>query len=145
MPIPWKYAAICHNPSYTQLRHLLPRQQRFRSLRLHPPTLLQYRGFICLFENKSASSIAIRCRYSSVPQGLLTPKTMELLSAVHEHRGKQALYLAAKPDALEALTKVARVQSTEASNRIATPSPRVPWAGMRAATMLGRSYAPCWA
>lgn len=83
--------------------------------------------------------------YSSAPQGLLTPKTMELLSAVHEHRGKQALYLAAKPDALEALTKVARVQSTEASNRIATPSPRVPWAGMRAATMLGRSYAPCWA
>lgn len=65
--------------------------------------------------------------YSSVLQGLPTPETMKLPSAIHKHRGKQVLYLAAKPDALEALTKVARVQSTETSNRIATPSPRVPW------------------
>lgn len=82
--------------------------------------------------------------YSSVLQGLLTPETMKLLSAVHEHRGKQAPCLTAKPDALEALAEVARVQPIEASNRTAIPSPRVPWAGMRATTMLGRSYAPCW-
>lgn len=83
--------------------------------------------------------------YSSVLQGLLTPETMKLLSAVHEHRGKQVPYLTAKPDALEALAEVARVQPIEASNRIAIPSPQVPWAGMRATTMLGRSHAPCWA
>ena len=56
--------------------------------------------------------------YTHVPQGLLTPETMGLLSAVHEHRGRQALYLSAKPDVLDALTKVAKAQSTEASNRI---------------------------
>lgn len=56
--------------------------------------------------------------YSAIPESLLTQETMELLSAIHEHKGRQALYLTAKPDVLDALTEVARVQSTEASNRI---------------------------
>ena len=56
--------------------------------------------------------------YTQVPQGLLTPETMGLLSAVHEYKGRQALCLNAKADVLDALTEVAKVQSTEASNRI---------------------------
>lgn len=56
--------------------------------------------------------------YSVVPEGLLTPETMNLVSAVHEHRGRQGLYLSAKPDVLDALTEVAKAQSTGASNRI---------------------------
>ena len=59
-----------------------------------------------------------RFDYTQMPQGLLTPETVGLLTTVHEYKGRQVLYLNAKADALEALTEVAKVQSTEASNRI---------------------------
>ncbi len=56
--------------------------------------------------------------YSKMPEGLLTQETMDLLSAIHEHRGRQKLYQAAQTDVLGALVDVAKIQSTEASNRI---------------------------
>ena len=59
-----------------------------------------------------------RFDYTQMPQGLLTPETVGLLTTVHEYKGRQVLYLNAKADALEALTEVAKIQSTEASNRI---------------------------
>ena len=40
------------------------------------------------------------------------------LTALYEHKGKQALYLEARPDVLESLCEFAKVQSTDASNRI---------------------------
>lgn len=43
---------------------------------------------------------------------------MNLVSAIHEYKGKQDLYLKGKPDRLDALLAVAKVQSTGASNRI---------------------------
>ena len=43
---------------------------------------------------------------------------MNLLSAIHEYRGKQDLYVAARQDVLTHLLEVARIQSTGASNRI---------------------------
>lgn len=59
-----------------------------------------------------------RFDYTQMPQGLLTPETVGLLTSVHEYKGRQVLYLNAKADVLDALTEVAKVQSTEASNRI---------------------------
>lgn len=59
-----------------------------------------------------------RFDYNAAPEGLITAETMDLLSAVHEYKGRQVLYLAAKPDVLDALTEIAKVQSAEASNRI---------------------------
>lgn len=56
--------------------------------------------------------------YQNAPAKLLTPKITALLSAIHEFKGKQELYLNAKPDVLNALMKVAKVQSTTSSNRI---------------------------
>ena len=56
--------------------------------------------------------------YTHMPKELLTNETMNLLAAVHEYRGRQASYLTAKQDILDSLIEVARVQSTEASNRI---------------------------
>ena len=56
--------------------------------------------------------------YTEVPPGLLTAETMSLIAAVRECRGRQALHLSARPDVLEAMTEVAKAQSTEASNRI---------------------------
>lgn len=56
--------------------------------------------------------------YTRLPEGLLTQRTMDLLAAVHECRGRQASDLSAPADVLDALTEVARVQSAGASNRI---------------------------
>ena len=56
--------------------------------------------------------------YQNAPAKLLTPKITALLSAIHEFKGKQELYLNVKPDVLNALMKVAKVQSTTSSNRI---------------------------
>jgi Fic family protein len=53
-----------------------------------------------------------------MPAELLTPEVMNLVSAIHEFKGKQDLYVAAKPDILTSLSSVAKVQSTRASNRI---------------------------
>lgn len=56
--------------------------------------------------------------YSKIPAGFLTKETMDLLSAVHEHKGRQESHQFVKPDVLDALVGVAKVQSAEASNRI---------------------------
>ena len=56
--------------------------------------------------------------YNTLPATLLDPEISGLLSAIHEYRGKQELYLAAKRDILDTLLEVAKIQSTEASNRI---------------------------
>lgn len=49
---------------------------------------------------------------------LLTPDIVALISQIHEFKGKQTLYIEAKPDALAMLLEIAKIQSTEASNRI---------------------------
>ena len=49
---------------------------------------------------------------------LMRPEVVAALGNVREHRGKQSLYIATKPDILEKLCEVARIQSTGASNRI---------------------------
>jgi Fic family protein len=56
--------------------------------------------------------------YSKPPEELMDFELMNLVSAIHEYKGKQDLYLKAKPDRLDALRMVAKVQSTGASNRI---------------------------
>jgi Fic family protein len=49
---------------------------------------------------------------------LLTPERSAMLGAIHEYKGKQDFFLGAKPDTLEALLEIAKIQSTDASNRI---------------------------
>lgn len=56
--------------------------------------------------------------YESVLPRLMTPEVMSALGNVREHRGRQALYLSMKPDVLEKLCEVAKIQSTSSSNRI---------------------------
>jgi len=41
-----------------------------------------------------------------------------MLTSIHEHKGKQELYIEAHADALNMLMEIAKVQSTGASNRI---------------------------
>ena len=56
--------------------------------------------------------------YDKTLTSLLTPEISALLSTIHEYKGKQDFYLGAKPDTLEALLEIAKIQSTDASNRI---------------------------
>ena len=56
--------------------------------------------------------------YEAALPKLMTPEVMSALGNVREHRGKQALYLSTKPDVLDKLCEVAKIQSTSSSNRI---------------------------
>lgn len=49
---------------------------------------------------------------------LLTPEIVAYLTQIHEYKGQQNLFIEAKADALANLLEVAKIQSTEASNRI---------------------------
>ncbi len=52
------------------------------------------------------------------PKDLLTPEVVSLLTRLHECRGRQELFIEAAPDVLTAMLEVAKIQSTDASNRI---------------------------
>lgn len=56
--------------------------------------------------------------YTAAPAQLLTPDIVQMLGSIHEHKGKQTLFLEANADELSTLLDVALVQSTGASNRI---------------------------
>ena len=56
--------------------------------------------------------------YSKLPPSLICSEIMDLLSAIHEYKGKQDLYVRAQADILIHLLEVAKIQSTGASNRI---------------------------
>ncbi len=56
--------------------------------------------------------------YEQKPEELLTPDIVQMLGKIHEHKGKQELFLEANIDELNTLLEVARIQSTGASNRI---------------------------
>ena len=49
---------------------------------------------------------------------LLTPDIVNVLTVIHEFKGEQTLFLEAKSDLLTQLLEIAKIQSTEASNRI---------------------------
>ena len=49
---------------------------------------------------------------------LLTPEIVALLTQIHEYKGKQSLFIEAKADILTQLVEIAKIQSTEASNKI---------------------------
>lgn len=56
--------------------------------------------------------------YTAIPAELLNYELMNLVSAIHEYKGKQELFIEAKPDVLEAMLEIAKIQSTGSSNRI---------------------------
>jgi Fic family protein len=56
--------------------------------------------------------------YTAIPEELISYELMNLVSAIHEYRGKQQLFIDAKPDVLVAMLEIAKIQSTGASNRI---------------------------
>ena len=56
--------------------------------------------------------------YKTEYQKLLSPEIVSYLTQIHEQKGQQNLFIEAQKDALSELLEIARIQSTEASNRI---------------------------
>lgn len=56
--------------------------------------------------------------YSKKWEKLLTPEIVALLTQIHEYKGEQSLFIEAKADSLTQLVEIAKIQSTEASNKI---------------------------
>lgn len=56
--------------------------------------------------------------YTHLEQDLFTPDIINMVSAIHEYKGKEELLIGGKPDILRGMLEVTRIQSTGASNRI---------------------------
>lgn len=56
--------------------------------------------------------------YNNFPKELLSIDIMNLVSKIHELKGKEDLFIAAKPDILDSMCEIAKIQSAGASNRI---------------------------
>ena len=51
-------------------------------------------------------------------QKMLTPEIVKKLTLISEYKGEQRLFIEAHKDELKELVEIAKIQSTEASNRI---------------------------
>lgn len=56
--------------------------------------------------------------YTEIKNKLWDSEILGLVSAIYKHQGKQELYLKQKPEELNRLIEIAKIQSTEASNEI---------------------------
>ena len=56
--------------------------------------------------------------YKETYRKLLTPEIVSYMAQIHEQKGQQNLFIEAHKDALTELLEIAKIQSTEASNRI---------------------------
>ena len=56
--------------------------------------------------------------YRSEWKKLLTPEIVAMLTAIHEYKGEQNNFLGATKDTLTHLVEIAKIQSTESSNKI---------------------------
>ena len=56
--------------------------------------------------------------YKGKWEKLLTPEIVKKLTLIHEFKGEQRLFIEAHKDELKELVELAKIQSTEASNKI---------------------------
>ena len=80
--------------------------------------------------------------YKKEYQKLLSPEIVSYLTQIHEQKGQQNLFIEAQKDALFELLEIAKIQSTEASNRIEgiiTTDDRIKKIVMNKTTPKGRS------
>lgn len=82
--------------------------------------IIQFSHFLFYDEiDLSYGVIKVRVfNYTKKWTDVLTPEIIMLLTQIHEYKGKQDLCLDAKEDVLLQLIDIAKIQSTEASNKI---------------------------
>ena len=56
--------------------------------------------------------------YSKITEQKWDSDVLGLIAAIYKYAGKQELYLKQKPDELEKLVEIAKIQSTKSSNAI---------------------------
>ena len=56
--------------------------------------------------------------YKNKWKNLLTPEIVSMLTQIHEYKGEQKLFTKTKKEELRKLVEIAKIQSTQASNRI---------------------------
>lgn len=56
--------------------------------------------------------------YKNIEKMPISIEIMNMISTLHEYKGRQELYIETQPQILERLMEVAKIQSTEASNKI---------------------------
>lgn len=56
--------------------------------------------------------------YKNKWEQFLTPEIVPMLTQIHEYKGKQNLFIESSADALTGLVEIAKIQSTESSNKI---------------------------
>lgn len=56
--------------------------------------------------------------YRAIEKMPITMEIMNMISALHEYKGRQELFIETQPEILDKLMEVPRIQSTEASNKI---------------------------
>ncbi len=56
--------------------------------------------------------------YGKLSEKLWDSETVSCIAKIHEYKGREKLFVKQKPEVLERLTNVAKIQSTEASNKI---------------------------
>ncbi|MBR4295494.1 MAG: Fic family protein [Clostridia bacterium] len=56
--------------------------------------------------------------YKDEWEKLLIPEVVSLLTQIHEYKGEQTLFIGSKADTLTQLVEIAKIQSTESSNKI---------------------------
>ena len=64
--------------------------------------------------------------YSTIREQKWDSEILGLIAAIYKEAGKQELYLKQRPDELEKLVEIAKIQSTEASNAIEGIVKRLP-------------------
>jgi len=56
--------------------------------------------------------------YKNLEQSIFSTEIINLLTQIHEHKGKQELYIEAESDILKDMLEQAKINSTESSNRL---------------------------
>lgn len=56
--------------------------------------------------------------YTTLEKQQWDSETLGLIAQIHEYKGRQELYLKRQPETLDRLVEIAKIQSTEASNKI---------------------------
>ena len=62
--------------------------------------------------------------YAAIREQKWDSEILGLIAAIYKEAGKQEMYLKQRPEELEKLVEIAKVQSTEASNAIDGSSPQ---------------------
>ena len=72
---------------------------------------------MCVFDLKKEREMKIYT-YKDTWKNLLTPEIVLMLTQIHEYKGEQNLFAKTKKEELRKLIEIAKIQSTQASNRI---------------------------